>query len=85
MVAQTFEPDLLEGDKGLELLDAAQRHAVSTIFAPIDPKGKGLVVQYELQLKNGTRTHAGWVTYARVQPTVLAPSLVQVSSAVVPT
>ena len=40
-------------DKGLVVGDPAQKHAVSTLFSePIDPKGKGLVIQYELQLKN---------------------------------
>ena len=33
--------------------DPAKRHAVSTTFTALDPKGTGLVVQYELQLKNG--------------------------------
>jgi len=50
---ETFVPDALKGDKGLEVGDAAQRHAVSTTFKALDPKGTGLVVQYELQLKNG--------------------------------
>jgi len=50
----TFEPDALKGDKGLEVGNAAQRHAVSTTFSSaLDPKGSGLVVQYELQLKEG--------------------------------
>ena len=41
-------------DKGLVVGDAARKHAVSTLFSsPYDPKGKGLVIQYELQLKNG--------------------------------
>ena len=41
-------------DKGLVVSDPARKHAVSTLFAsPFDPKGQGLVIQYELQLKNG--------------------------------
>jgi len=41
-------------DQGLVVSDPARKHAVSTLFStPVDPKGKGLVVQYELQLKNG--------------------------------
>merc|ERR1719262_1265923 len=32
--------------------DEAKRHAVSTVFeVPIDPTGKGLIVQYELHFK----------------------------------
>ncbi|KAL3892881.1 MAG: hypothetical protein SGPRY_014692, partial [Prymnesium sp.] len=53
-VLQTYTPDSLVGDKGLVVGDAAKRHAVSTTFPALDPKGTGLVVQYELQLKNGT-------------------------------
>ena len=45
--------DALKGDKGLVVGDPAQRHAVSTTFKALDPKGSGFVVQYELQLKNG--------------------------------
>merc|ERR1719502_527987 len=41
-------------DTGLVVSDPARKHAVSTLFAkPFDPKGVGLVIQYELQLKNG--------------------------------
>ena len=41
-------------DTGLVVSDPARKHAVSTIFdKAFDPKGKGLVIQYELQLKNG--------------------------------
>jgi len=41
----------IEGDKGIQVGDAAQRHAVSTIFKkPVDPKNGGVVVQYELQM-----------------------------------
>ncbi|KAL1508037.1 hypothetical protein AB1Y20_007633 [Prymnesium parvum] len=50
---ETYSPDSLVGDMGLVVGDAAQRHAVSTTFPALDPKGTGLVVQYELQLKNG--------------------------------
>ena len=54
---QTFTHDVLKGDKGLVVGDPAKRHAVSTTFKALDPKGSGFVVQYELQLKNGTSTH----------------------------
>jgi len=50
---ETYVPDGLPGDKGLVVGDPAKRHAVSTTFPALDPKGTGLVVQYELQLKNG--------------------------------
>merc|ERR1719399_196753 len=49
------EPYALGGDDhGLVVSDPAKKHAVSTLFAkPVDPKGTGLVIQYELQLKEG--------------------------------
>jgi len=50
---ESFMHDALKGDKGLVVGDPAQRHAVSTTFKALDPKGSGFVVQYELQLKNG--------------------------------
>ncbi|SMQ50330.1 unnamed protein product [Zymoseptoria tritici ST99CH_3D7] len=50
------EPTVLkgmEGDKGLVLKDKAAHHAISAKFdAPIDNKGKTLVVQYEVKLQN---------------------------------
>ena len=49
--------DALAGDTGLVVGDAARKHAVSALFgSPVDPKGKGLVVQYELQLKQALHT-----------------------------
>ena len=45
---------LIPGDKGLVVGDQARKHAVSTLFEkPFVPETAGLVVQYELQLKNG--------------------------------
>jgi calnexin len=45
-------PAGIPGDKGLVVGSEAKKHAVSTVFAePVDPKGKGLVVQFELQMK----------------------------------
>jgi calnexin len=42
----------MEGDKGLVVKDKAAHHAISAKFAkPIDPKGKDLVVQYEVKLQ----------------------------------
>lgn len=51
---ETHKHDGLAGDMGLVVSSPAKKHAVSTLFsAPFDPKGSGgLVVQYELQLKN---------------------------------
>ena len=43
-----------QGDVGLVVSSAARKHAIATVFnAPFDPKGSGLVLQYELQLKKG--------------------------------
>merc|ERR1719163_936879 len=49
-------------DKGLVVGDPAQKHAVSTLFStPVDPKGKGLVIQYELQLKKGLQCGGAYI------------------------
>ncbi|GFZ50221.1 Calnexin homolog [Saitozyma sp. JCM 24511] len=51
------EPEVypgLKGDMGLVLKSKAAHHAISTLFPePIDPKGKPLVVQYEVKLQKG--------------------------------
>ena len=49
-----LEPYAMGGDdQGLVVSSPARKHAVSTLFStPFDPKSKGLVIQYELQLKN---------------------------------
>jgi len=42
----------LAGDTGLVVSSEARKHAISTVFpTPIDPKGAGIVVQYELKFK----------------------------------
>ena len=42
----------MEGDKGLVVKNAAAHHAISAKFPKkIDPKGKPLVVQYEVKLQ----------------------------------
>ena len=42
----------MEGDKGLVVKDKAAHHAISAKFAKaINPKGKPLVVQYEVKLQ----------------------------------
>ena len=44
----------LAGDEGLTLKSKAKQHAISHLFEqPIDPKGKPLVVQYEVKLQKG--------------------------------
>ncbi|KAN0064738.1 calnexin [Thecaphora frezii] len=44
----------LAGDVGLTLKSKAKQHAISHLFdQPIDPKGKPLVVQYEVKLQKG--------------------------------
>ncbi|PWN47184.1 Calreticulin-domain-containing protein [Violaceomyces palustris] len=44
----------LVGDEGLTLKSKAKQHAISSLFdKPIDPKGKPLVVQYEVKLQKG--------------------------------
>merc|ERR1711981_442846 len=51
------EPSVLNGmvgDKGLIVKDKAAHHAISAKFdKPINPKGKPLVVQYEVKLQDG--------------------------------
>jgi hypothetical protein len=43
----------MEGDKGLVIKNAAAHHAISAKFPKkIDPKGKTLVVQYEVKLQS---------------------------------
>ena len=42
----------MDGDKGLVVKNAAAHHAISAKFLEkIDPKGKTLVVQYEVKLQ----------------------------------
>lgn len=43
----------MEGDKGLVVKNPAAHHAISAKFpSKIDPKGKTLVVQYEVKLQS---------------------------------
>lgn len=43
----------MEGDKGLVVKNVAAHHAISAKFPKkIDPKGKTLVVQYEVKLQS---------------------------------
>jgi calnexin len=58
----------MEGDKGLVVKSAAAHHAISAKFPKkIDPKGKTLVVQYEVKLQSKFPTP--------VNPLKLAPDL----------
>jgi calnexin len=48
------EQELIKGDKGLVLKTLAAHSAIAAKFdKPIDPKGKGIVVQYEAKFQNG--------------------------------
>ncbi|WVR08300.1 hypothetical protein IAU60_005349 [Kwoniella sp. DSM 27419] len=59
------EPEVypgLSGDKGLVLKTKAAHHAISTLFPePIDPKGKPLVVQYEVKLQKGLECGGAYI------------------------
>lgn len=48
----------MEGDKGLVIKNAAAHHAISAKFPKkVDPKGKTLVVQYEVKLQSKFSAH----------------------------
>ncbi|BEJ11496.1 hypothetical protein CspHIS471_0109180 [Cutaneotrichosporon sp. HIS471] len=59
------EPEVfpgLKGDMGLVLKSKAAHHAISTLFPkPIDPKGKPLVVQYEVKLQKGLECGGAYI------------------------
>ncbi|KAK8849441.1 hypothetical protein IAR55_004773 [Kwoniella newhampshirensis] len=59
------EPEVypgIPGDKGLVLKTKAAHHAISTLFPePIDPKGKPLVVQYEVKLQKGLECGGAYI------------------------
>ncbi|KAI8930258.1 Calreticulin family-domain-containing protein [Entophlyctis helioformis] len=51
---ESSQPVVIPGDEGLVVKTAAAHHAISAKFPePIDPKGKPLIVQYEVKLQNG--------------------------------
>ncbi|KDE03231.1 hypothetical protein MVLG_06288 [Microbotryum lychnidis-dioicae p1A1 Lamole] len=51
--APTVYPGI-SGDEGLVMKSKAAHHGISALFdKPLDPKGKTLVVQYEVKLQNG--------------------------------
>lgn len=56
----------MEGDKGLVVKNAAAHHAISAKFPKkIDPKGKTLVVQYEVKLQNGLECGGAYLKLLR--------------------
>ncbi|KAK4684067.1 calnexin, partial [Tremellales sp. Uapishka_1] len=59
------EPEVfpgIAGDMGLVLKSKAAHHAISTLFPePIDPKGKPLVVQYEVKLQKGLECGGAYI------------------------
>ncbi|KAK0618365.1 Calreticulin family-domain-containing protein [Bombardia bombarda] len=56
----------VEGDKGLVVKNPAAHHAISAKFAKkIDPKGKTLVVQYEVKLQNGLECGGAYLKLLR--------------------
>ncbi|KAG9036687.1 hypothetical protein FRB95_008271 [Tulasnella sp. JGI-2019a] len=60
-VEEPTEP-LIQGDKGLVAKTKATHHAISAPFAkPINPKGKPLVVQYEVQFQKGGNCGGGYM------------------------
>lgn len=62
----------MEGDKGLVVKNPAAHHAISAKFAEkIDPKGKPLVVQYEVKLQSMFCNPISLLPYATANPLVL--------------
>lgn len=56
----------MEGDAGLVVKNAAAHHAISAKFPKkIDPKGKSLVVQYEVKLQNGLECGGAYMKLLR--------------------
>ncbi|KAH6650702.1 Calreticulin family-domain-containing protein [Chaetomium tenue] len=56
----------MEGDKGLVIKNPAAHHAISAKFPKkIDPKGKTLVVQYEVKLQNGLECGGAYMKLLR--------------------
>ncbi|KAK4128759.1 Calreticulin-domain-containing protein [Parathielavia appendiculata] len=56
----------MEGDKGLVIKNQAAHHAISAKFPKkIDPKGKTLVVQYEVKLQNGLECGGAYMKLLR--------------------
>ncbi|RKO91687.1 Calreticulin/calnexin [Blyttiomyces helicus] len=59
--APTVFPSI-EGDKGLVVKTAAAHHAIAARFdAPVDPKGKTFVAQYEVKFENGLECGGAYI------------------------
>ena len=59
----------LEGDKGLAVKSAAHHSAISAILKePLDPKGKSLVLQYEVKLQKGLECGGAYLKLLRYDP-----------------
>ena len=68
-------PDALPADQGLELSSAARKHGISTVFAePLRTKGVGLVVQFELLLKQPLQCGGAALLTERRLPAHCPPS-----------
>ncbi|KAF3905508.1 Calnexin [Arthrobotrys entomopaga] len=63
---EPYELQGILGDKGLVVKDKAAHHAISAKFKkPIDPKGKPLVVQYEVKLQEGLECGGAYLKLLR--------------------
>jgi hypothetical protein len=52
----------IDGDEGLVLKTKAAHHAISAPFeAPLDPKGKTIVAQYEVKLQKGLECGGAYI------------------------
>ncbi|XXG99074.1 hypothetical protein Hte_005408 [Hypoxylon texense] len=65
-VEEPYKYKGMEGDKGLVVKNAAAHHAISAKFPKkIDPKGKPLVVQYEVKLQKGLECGGAYLKLLR--------------------
>jgi Calreticulin family len=61
-VEESTKYPVIEGDKGLVAKSKAAHHAISVPFESVlDPKGKTLVVQYEVQFQKGGNCGGGYM------------------------
>jgi calnexin len=59
----------LTGDKGLVAKSAAQHSAISAkLQEPLDPKGKPLVIQYDVKLQKGLECGGAYMKLLRYDP-----------------
>ncbi|KAI1770912.1 calreticulin precursor [Hypoxylon cercidicola] len=65
-VEEPYKYKGMEGDEGLVVKNAAAHHAISAKFPKkIDPKGKTLVVQYEVKLQKGLECGGAYLKLLR--------------------